>query len=510
VPLPLSRVTVLCDAAAATGLGHFVRSSALAAELTAGGADVQLLLPADSLPSAVDRARRAGWEVVVGPWDAADVVARTGAGGVAVVDSYRVDGPWLTALHRSLAAAGAHLAVIDDQADRPFSADLVLNQNVGAERFAYPGAARVLAGPRYALLRPQFPAHRDAALASAELLPDVPRTVLVLFGGTDAGGMAAVAAEAAVAAFPGAEVRAVLPGGPGTAPAGVTYLPPVDAIHEEMLAADLVVSAGGTTLWELCCLARPAAVIAVAGNQQPAYDVLSASGAVLPAGREPVRDVPALAARLTSLVAAPGRLREVARRAAEVTDGHGCGRVAASLAGLASPVRVRPATEDDAVLLHTWRNDPVVRSLSRSTDPIPLDAHAAWLRASLAAADRHLLVVETAGPRAEPVGTTRYDLLPGDDGSRTRWEVSITVAPEMRGRGLGSATLRASDAWLAATEPDAREIEAWVRSSNDGSRRLFERNGYRAIASDDPAMECFLRPVGRGNTPPDQLRSGPR
>ena len=505
MPLPLPRATVLCDAAAATGLGHFVRSSALAAELTARGADVQLLLPPDSLPSAVDRAKSAGWDVVVGPWDTDEVVARTAAAGVAVVDSYRVDGPWLTELHRRLVAVGAHLAVIDDQADREFSADLVLNQNVGAERFAYPGAGRVLAGPRYALLRPQFPAHRDAALASAQRLPDVPATVLVLFGGTDAGGMAALAAEAAVRAFPRAEVRAVLPGGPATAPDGVTYLPPADAIHEEMLDADLVVSAGGTTLWELCCLARPAAVIAVAGNQQPAYDVLSGSGAVLPAGREPVRDVAELAARLALLVAPSGTLREVARRAAEVTDGHGSERVAAILAELASPVRVRPATEHDAVLLHTWRNDPVVRSLSRSTDPIPLEAHAAWLRASLAAPDRHLLVVETAGPEATPVGTTRYDLLPGlptdPDGSRARWEVSITVAPEMRGRGLGSATLQASDAWLTATEPNAREIEAWVRSTNDGSRRLFERNGYRDVESDDPEMDCFVRPVGPGVLP---------
>lgn len=503
MPSPLSRVTVLCDAAAATGLGHFVRSSALAAQLSAAGADVHLLLPSDSLPGAVDSARAAGWTVVVGEWQPGEVVALTGPGGVAVVDSYRVDGPWLTGLHRGLGAAGASLAVIDDQADREFSADVVLNQNVGAARFAYPGAGRVLAGPRFALLRPQFPASRAAALASAERLPDVPATVLVLFGGTDAGGMAGVAAEAAGRAFPEAEVRAVLPGGPGTAPAGVTYLAPVETIHEQMLAADLVVTAGGTTLWELCCLARPAAVIAVAANQQPAYDVLRGSGAILPAGREPVRDVAELAGRLRSLVAPPGTLRAVARHAAEITDGHGCERVAGILAELASPVRVRPATEDDAVLLHTWRNDPVVRSLSRSTDPIPLSDHAAWLRSSLASPDRHLLVVETAGPEATPVATTRYDLLPDDAGSRARWEVSITVAPEMRGRGLGSATLQASDAWLTGAEPGAREIEAWVRSSNAGSRRLFERNGYRGVESENPEMDCFLRPIGaRGYQPP--------
>lgn len=493
----LPRVVLLCDAAAATGLGHFVRCSALAARLSADGTAVHLLLPDDSLPQAVSSARAAGWDVTVGPWDHAEVVARTGRGGVAVVDSYRVDGRWLVDLHARTTAAGAHLAVIDDQADRAFAADLVLNQNLGAERFAYAGAGRVLAGPRYALLRPQFPAHRDAGLAGVDRLPERPARVLVLFGGTDASGMAVIAAEAAALAFPDAEIRAVVPAvvpaGHGTPAARVTYLPPTDAVHEEMLAADLVVSAGGTTIWELCCLARPTAVIAVAGNQQPAYDVLCERQAILPAGRAPVRDVTELAARLRRLTEPGGALRAVARRAAEVTDGLGCARVARALAELPSAgVRVRPAVLDDAALLHSWRNDPLVRSLSRSTDPISLDDHAAWLRSSLATSDRHLLIVESAGD-ATPAATTRYDLLPDGAGSRERWEVSITVAPEMRGRGLGRAALEASDAWLIAREPAASEIVAWVRRSNAGSLRLFERNCYRTISSADPDMTCLVR-----------------
>lgn len=498
----LPRVVLLCDAAVATGLGHFVRCSALAGRLSAEGTDVHVLLPEDSLQQAVDAAGAAGWTVTVGPWDPAEVVAKAGPGGVAVVDSYRVDGPWLADLHARATAAGAHLAVVDDQADRTFSADLVLNQNLGAERFGYPGAGRVLSGPRYAMLRPQFPAHRDVGLARVDGLPESPGRVLVLFGGTDASGMVGIAAEAATLAFPAAEVRAVVPAGHGTPRAGVTYLPPTDAIHEEMLAADLVISAGGTSLWELCCLARPTAVIAVAGNQQPAYDVLSAEGAILPAGREAVRDATELAARLRRLVEPAGTLRAVARRAAEVTDGQGCARVARELADLPpAGVRVRPATPDDAALLHTWRNDPAVRSLSRSTDPISLDTHAAWLRSSLGAADRHLLVVETGG-RGTPAATTRYDLLPDGAGPRERWEVSITVAPEMRGRGLGSAALEASDAWLAAREPPAAEIVAWVRRANTGSLRLFERNGYRAVPSDDPDLACLVRRLRDPVAPP--------
>jgi spore coat polysaccharide biosynthesis predicted glycosyltransferase SpsG len=327
---------VLCEAAQATGLGHFVRSMALVTELARRGADLHVLLRPDVLPSARADAAAVG-SVHVGDWaDAPGLAARLGAD--VVVDSYRVGGPEIEELSRACARAGRQLVVIDDLADRDFPADVVVNQNLGAERLTYPRAARVLAGPRHALLRPDFPAGRAAGLASAELLPDQPRRVLVLFGGTDASGTAQTAALAALAAFPDAAVRVVLPVPQAPRPellaeARATVLRPLATVHEEMLAADLVVSAGGTTLWELCCLARAVAVVAVADNQVPTYDEMAAGGHVLPAGRRPETAPAVLAARLAELVAPPGTLRRVARSAATVTDGAGCARVADVLLG---------------------------------------------------------------------------------------------------------------------------------------------------------------------------------
>jgi RimJ/RimL family protein N-acetyltransferase len=140
------------------------------------------------------------------------------------------------------------------------------------------------------------------------------------------------------------------------------------------------------------------------------------------------------------------------------------------------------------------RNDPALRGRSRTSDEIDPDAHAEWLRGTLASPDRHQLVVET-DPEGTPVGTVRYDRLaasPTDPG-RTRWEISISVSAPMRGRGVGSVTLQSADAWLLATEAEVREIVAHVRPDNTGSRRLFERNGYRAAPSAEPDMDCFVR-----------------
>ena len=324
-------VAVVCDAAPATGLGHFVRCTALATALAGRAGGVRFLLPGDSVPAAAGRVQDVGGTAELGSWDPASVADRAGDGAVVVVDSYRVDGAWLDDLADRLRRRGGRLAVVDDAADRTFRANLVVNQNVGAERLVYPNADRVLAGPRYALLRPDFPRLRGTAVAAIDALPDRPSSVLVLFGGTDSAGMAVPAALAARRAFPGARVRAVLPTGAPPGAAGVEWLGHVEAVAEEMLAADLVVSACGTTAWELCCLARAAAVVAVAGNQRVGYDELGRLGAVLPLGREPLRDVGELAARLAAAVAEPGTLRGTARRAAGVTDGQGAQRVAAAL-----------------------------------------------------------------------------------------------------------------------------------------------------------------------------------
>ena len=96
-------------------------------------------------------------------------------------------------------------------------------------------------------------------------------------------------------------------------------------------------------------------------------------------------------------------------------------------------MRAREATDADAELLLGWRNDPRTRQASRSTTVVTPAEHLAWLRGVGADPGRLLLVVDHED---EPVGTVRFDRRDGDG-----WEVSITVAPEHRGRGLAGAVL---------------------------------------------------------------------
>lgn len=144
---------------------------------------------------------------------------------------------------------------------------------------------------------------------------------------------------------------------------------------------------------------------------------------------------------------------------------------------------LRRATTDDAPLLHAWRNDPETRRNSISTEEIPFDEHAAWLARKLAN-DGCVLYIVCEGD--EPVAHVRLDRL-DDDAA----EISVTVAPTARGRGIGRAAI------AAATEAGAEalgvtRVVARVKPENGASRSAFTAAGYAAVAHHEP-LQIFER-----------------
>ena len=136
---------------------------------------------------------------------------------------------------------------------------------------------------------------------------------------------------------------------------------------------------------------------------------------------------------------------------------------------------LRPADASDSEDLLAWRNDPETRANSRSTGPVDAATHQTWLAHALADPNRRLWIAEAAG---EKVGTLSVIRL--EDG---RAEFSITVAPNLRGRGIGVAMLRAGVAESRRLWPGA-PLLAWIRTTNTASRRLFERCGFRLLGEE--------------------------
>ena len=146
---------------------------------------------------------------------------------------------------------------------------------------------------------------------------------------------------------------------------------------------------------------------------------------------------------------------------------------------LPSPsMRLRDARYEDARLLWEWRNDQVTRTGFRNTAPVAWEEHLAWLRAALDDQDIVLLVAED---QKGPVGTIRFDR----NGPRS--EVSVTIAPTRRGERRSRALIQ------RGTERVGGTVDAYVKPSNEASRRAFEAAGYRLIDGGDGDAMCHYR-----------------
>jgi RimJ/RimL family protein N-acetyltransferase len=149
-------------------------------------------------------------------------------------------------------------------------------------------------------------------------------------------------------------------------------------------------------------------------------------------------------------------------------------------------VTVRPAVSADARLLFEWRNDPATRAASLTQDEIGWPEHVAWFERSLESSTRCILL---AVEDDRSVGMVRFDISP-DDGSA---EVSINLAPEVRGTGRSRAIL---DAGIAAfvEEHDVTVLTAQIRAANVASARLFVSTGFTPLTGDvDDEVDTYRR-----------------
>lgn len=132
-------------------------------------------------------------------------------------------------------------------------------------------------------------------------------------------------------------------------------------------------------------------------------------------------------------------------------------------------MKLRPATIEDAQILFDWRNDPLTRESSISTDPVAWDDHVRWLEASLSNPNRELLVAEIDGV---PVGTVRLD-----DGVELSW----TVAPSQRGKGIGKQMVSLVE----------RGSIARIKRSNVASQRIAGAAGF--VLAEDGEVQEWVR-----------------
>ncbi|RAU22886.1 UDP-2,4-diacetamido-2,4,6-trideoxy-beta-L-altropyranose hydrolase [Paramagnetospirillum kuznetsovii] len=451
------------DASATLGIGHVMRCLTLAAELNRRGWRCRFACDAETLRT-VPALRSAPVELIelAAARDPAALAALAPPQWL-VVDHYGLD----QAYERALAAWAEHILVLDDLADRPHHCDILLDQTIGASADRYLGLvphwAVVLAGAGHALLRPDF-----AEAGPSRVVP-LDR-ILVSLGGTDPTNATGLALQALAAVGLGLPVSVVMGGAAPHLEAVrdlASRLTPqaevlVDVADMAALMArcGLAVGAAGTSALERCRMGLPSVAVVIADNQRDIAKGLEREGAALVSAL----DIAALA-RSLSLLAGDERARSrMAGRARSLCDGRG----AARLADLMSLDLRRAGPEDGEVLL-AWRNDPVTRANSLETAEVERDHHFAWLDRVLADRERILMIGEYGGER---IGMVRFDTCRDKE-----WRVSVSVAPEARGKGAGQALLTMAVSTLLR-QVGPVDLIAEIREANPASRKIFVACGF--------------------------------
>ena len=271
---------VRVDASHEIGIGHIMRCIALSQGWRANGGRVIFITYCEN-----DGLRRRlveeGFQVVslekVNTCNLCDTAQQAFAahpGAWVILDGYHFG----TAYQALLKEKGHKLLVIDDLADLNFyTGDLVLNQNAYGRQLKYTCEPRVglLLGSDYALLRSEF----LDWLGWRRIYPETVQRVLVTFGGSDATKQTCKVIQA-INNLDSCTLQVdVIVGAnnPNISELLMTVRsqrhqikvkPNATNMPEQMAWADVALTAGGSTCWELAFMQVPSLVITTASNQR--------------------------------------------------------------------------------------------------------------------------------------------------------------------------------------------------------------------------------------------------
>jgi UDP-2,4-diacetamido-2,4,6-trideoxy-beta-L-altropyranose hydrolase len=481
---------IRADANARMGTGHLMRCLALAQAWQAQGGEA-VFITACSNDGLRQRLFDEGFQVIAvgglhpNPADWAStskpLVAHPGAW--VVLDGYHFDPSYQLRIKE----AGHPLLVIDDMAHLDhYYADVVLNQNIHAGQLDYAREpyTRLLLGTRYVLLRREFWPWRQWQREVSE----VARRVLVTLGGADPDNQTRKVIRALQQIDVDGLEAVVVVGASNphyqelefairNSQFTVRLARNVYNMPELMAWADVAVSAGGSTCWEIAFMGLPNVVLMLAENQREVAEGLDRYGVALNLGWYTGISESSLARVLNDIISDPTRRKATSEKGKQLVDGTGVERVAATLdpSDAEDSLQVRPARWEDVELLWRWANDPTVRANSFHPDLIPLDDHMEWYKDKLASSDTHFWIIEHD---QVPVAQIRYDRV-----HRTEAKISFSVARDHRGRGIGTKTVTLTFE-MACKELGAKHIKGIVFSSNKASQRAFIKAGFRNVGQE--------------------------
>lgn len=455
------------------GEGHMSRCLALAETLEQRGWDVTYAISNTSQPYMDEKYAPSTLVLDKGSIPSQHVVGYD----LAIIDHYGLDSSYENMMRNY----AQRIVVIDDLANRDHDCDWLIDSAPGQSLIRYKERLSAncvtLLGVDYALLKQAFIEARSQTTNQGTREKQL--RLLISMGAIDSRNVTFLVLRAVAQIQQLGQVTiAIGPAAPNLADlksqvAKLDFNAELIVGTKDMpgliLEHDIAVGAPGVSALERACLALPQLLIETAANQEMVARGLNALGCARVIGRANDLDAELIRNEVTNLIVdTPGRqkLSEVARA---TIDGFGARRISAHLS-------VDPRTRDggqlvarkiqrsDSQILLQWQMHPSTRQYFRDpTPPLPLD-HKSFMESRISQPNAFSEVISSEG---HPVALVRAD--PKDNG----YEVSIVVDPQMRGKGIGKASLSYLNSLLGPVP-----LTAIVAEENKPSLALFSSAGY--------------------------------
>jgi len=336
----MGNLIIRVDASAEMGTGHLMRCLALAQAWKDTGGKVTFITACQS-SELLQRPREEDFELHVlshpypdaGDWEQVEDILGAHPSAWVVLDGYHFD----EAYQQRVKGAEHQLLVIDDMAHlKHYYADIVLNQNLGAEEYHYSCEpyTKLLVGSRYVLLRREFLAWRSWKRE----IPKVAQRVLVTLGGgdfnnptlnviqalqrVDVSGLETIVVIGASNSYTSALEAAIR-----QSQIPIRLIRDAKNMPELIAWADVAVSAAGTTIWELLFFGTPSLVLISATNQRYVAEQIGSEGIGESLGSVETLSVDTLAETIARLLRDQVLRAKMSKRGKKLVDGIGVTRI---------------------------------------------------------------------------------------------------------------------------------------------------------------------------------------
>lgn len=323
------KIAIRADGGSKIGMGHITRCLALAEELKNENCDITFITK--NIEAVVKKLIEEEFKFIALPDLQTEKIIymkeQTKEFDILITDSYDIDFKYLDEIKKT----GMFLVTIDDlNLLESYPSDIVINGNIYAENLNYKstyGQTKFLLGTKYTLLRKEF---RNIP---SKKIKDTAESILITIGGSDHNGFTLKTLKIIKdkkdlkidvvigTSFEDKLVNEINELVKMNGNISIYYNVNAEIMKELMIKADIAISAGGSTLYELATAGVPTLAIIAADNQIKNVEYMTKAECILNLGFKINKDI--FLENFNKLLYDTAKRREMSLKGQNLVNGNG-------------------------------------------------------------------------------------------------------------------------------------------------------------------------------------------